>query len=237
MSRPLLNLSIVELIGLFEDSNGKVTVTLDLLKELRHRSTPKANALNKRVMAVIALNASYAVLQSLQVPELEALVIECDDKPILRASLIKVLKTRGSVKAQRLLEQLSNTTVKSEIEKVSEPAIGAEKSELQAAPNASNPTIVPSIQKPLMFTKPAQPTVILSQPVRSISSIPTNVEQAFSLFELSTTASWMEIEAARQRCVTKYRPGAGFDKATVNSALKQISEAHSALADYMKNKN
>lgn len=238
MSRPLLNLSIVELTGLFEDSTGKLNVALDLLRELRHRSTPKATALNKRVMAVIAQNASYAVLQSLHVPELEALAIDCDDKPSLRASLIEVLQTRGSAKAQRLLEQLTNVGAKPEAAKVAELAAVPDKPEVPAvSPNIPRPTAPPSMQKPALFTQPSPPTVISSQPVTSISRIPTDVEQAFSLFELSATANWMEIEAARQRCVTKYRPGTGLDKVSASTALKQIAEAHSVLADYMKNKN
>lgn len=225
MSRPLLNLSIVELTGLFEDSADKLNVNLDLLKELRHRSTPKAAALNKRVMAVIAQNASYAVLQSLHVPELEALATDCDDKPSLRASLIEVLQTRGSAKAQRLLETLTNVRPKSEAAKLADIP---EKPEISAvSPKAPAP---PSIQKPALFGQ-------ISPPLMSLSRIPPNVEQAFLLFELSTMANWVEIEAARQRYVTKYRPGSGFDNVNTSTALKKIAEAYSVLADYMKNKN
>ncbi|MES2027122.1 MAG: hypothetical protein V4448_16345 [Pseudomonadota bacterium] len=240
MSRPLLNLTIVELTQLFEDSAGKLNVVLDLLKELRYRSTPKANALNKRVMLVIAQNSSSEVLQSLYVPELEALALDCDDNPILRASLIEVLKTRGSAKSKRLLEQLSNVDTKQEIGKDAELPTSPVKSALSAFPNAIIPTTTspPLIQKSALFiAMPMEATVILSAPVTSLSDIPPEVEHAFTLFDLSTTANWSEIEGARQRCVTKYRPGAGFDKVSTSTALKEITKAHSVLADYMKNKN
>lgn len=238
MSRPLLNLSIVELTQLFEDSVGKLNVIMDLLKELRHRSTPKANALNKRVMEVIAQNSSYAVLQSLHVPELEALAIDCSNKPHLRENLIEVLQTRGSAKGQQLLGKLTNVGANAGAGKFTEDATRFDKSESHALKStAPTQSATLSMQKPTLITKPLQATMISDQFVTSNSSLPKNVEQAFSLFELSTTASWNAIEEARQRLVTKYRPGAVVDKASASTALKLIADAHTVLADYMKNKN
>lgn len=238
MSRPLINLSIIELTQLFEDSVGNLNVAIDLLKELRHRSTPKANALNKRVMGVIAQNSSYAALQSLHVPELEALAMDCSNKPQLRENLIKVLQTRGSVKGRKLLEKLTNMVVSAGTTECEGGATTSYESESSAAKQSEPSGAAFAVtQNADHSPNTLQATLISERFITSKSSKPTNVEWAFSLLGVPATATWNRIEEARQRCVSQYRPGSGFDIDSATKALKLINEAHSVLAEYMKNKN
>lgn len=222
MSRPLLNLSIVELTQMFEDSEGSAATSLDLIKELRHRSTPKANALAKRVMAVIAQLASAQQLQALHIQELEILAKDSQRIPGLNARLIQVLETRSSSKAFKLLNFLES---KSTVEASPSPRVHLIETSL---PHSDQPVQYPS----LLLAKNEIPT-----PIESASSIPiretSDVDNALALLGLSVGATWREVEMARQSSVQRYRPAVFADRDVAKIELSKITEAYQLLAKCM----
>lgn len=237
MSRPLLNLSIVELADKFDTSNGATSVALELVKELRHRTTPKAVALCKRVLAVIASNPSPRAFQSLLFPELEMLSASHLQDANVRAALVEVLRTRSSPKAQKLLEMLTTN--------------GQQMSgtETQVAKNTSTPLASQRTPDAAIGTSvtvsvsPAIPPILPSladqrqPPATQVFQIGSSLEQALALFTVSIEASWSEVEAARQKLVFQYRPGLGIEKDHAQVALKGIADAYALLAKHMQSKS
>lgn len=237
MKRPLLNLSIVELTDRFEVSNGAIDVALALVKELRHRTTPKAVTLCKRVIAVIASNPSSRAFQSLLFPELEMLAASHLHDAHVRTALVEALGTRNSLKAQKLLDMLN--TNGQQLLLVDDNRAGKNATSMlvsQAIPDTASYTSV------TVNLSQATPPILPPQagqrlpPVNQASQIAPNLEQALALFGVSIEASWSEIEAARQKLVFQYRPGSGIEKDHAQVALKQIADAYALLVKHMQGK-
>lgn len=236
MSRPLLNLSIVELCDKLDASNGATVVALELVKELRHRTTPKAVALCKRVLAVIASNPSPRAFQSLLLPELEMLTVSHLHDANVRAALVEVLGTRNSPKAQKLLEMLATNG-----RQVS--ATDTDVTTNTSTPLASQRTSDAAIDtSETVSVSSALPLILPSQVDQRLpsatetSQLGSNLEQAFALFGVSIEASWSEIEGARQKLVFQYRPGSDVEKDHAQVALKGIADAYVLLAKHMQSK-
>jgi hypothetical protein len=238
MSRPLLNLSIVGLIDKLEASPDSPNVALDLLNELRHRATPKANALNKRVMTVIAKYPSVRVIQSLFLPELEVLATLTAENAALRDALIEVLLTRNSAKAEKVLERLQATEGSSLATGPIEPPFTCVIVDTEERSSDETQVPLPALPPKQVLLSAAAP----QHPERGPTSVevmrqtPLDVEKAFNLFEVPDHASWGEVEIARQKLVFKYRPGSGIEKEQTRAALNQIAAAHALLAKYMQSK-
>lgn len=212
MNRPLLSLSIVDLIEKFDAANGDVAVALELVKELRHRNTPKAVVLNKRVLEVLAMNASGRLFQSLLLPELEILYASFLELKDVRTSLISVLETRNSGKSKQLLELLKTQNVPS-FPTSERGAIG--NSQASARPK-------PALQ------------VSKGEASDEEVAVPSDVRQALNFFGLPIDASWSDIEAARRAQVFRYRPGSGISAETAQKVLKEISSFYLLLAKHMQ---
>lgn len=209
MNRPLLSLSIVDLIEKFDAANGDVIVALELVKELRHRNTPKAIALNNRVLEVFAANASGRLFQSLLLPELEIMYKSFLGVTGVRDSLVEVLESRTSAKSGKLLDLVKASANPKEPEKVSNSQLNSQK-------------------------KGEQESAVLGAPCRCAAGVGDDVQRALCLFELTKAASWGDVETARQKLVFKYRPNSGVAVPQANEALKEISSAYAVLANYMQ---
>lgn len=236
MSRPLLTLSIVELGNKFDASNGSTSVALELVKELRHRTTPKAVTLCKRVLAVIASNPSPRAFQSLLLPELEMLTVSHLHDANVKAALVEVLGTRNSLKAQKLLEML---TTNGRQLSATDTAVTKNTSTPLTSQRTSDAAIETSVTATVSS---ALPPILPSQAVQRLPSATETsqmvfcLEQALALFGVSIEASWSEIEAARQKLVFQYRPGSGVEKDHAQVALKGIVDAYALLAKHMQSK-
>lgn len=234
MSRPLMNFSIIELTEQFVSANGSINTILDLIRELRHRSTPKAVALNQQALAVIGQNPSARTIQSLLLPELEYLVALSQDNPPLRVALMEVLQTRNSVKAQKLLEKISGRKEIAAGEDIA--ASSALESSFQNNSVPLNETESISHKAGLFAAIAPVTTTFITTPPEITQIVPQHVEQAFALFGLPVNTPWSQVERSRQKLVFKYRPGAGIEKEAASKALLEISAAHAVLAEYMQNK-
>jgi hypothetical protein len=212
MNRPLLSLSIVDLIEKFDAANGDVAVALELVKELRHRNTPKAVVLNKRVLEVLAINASGRLFQSLLLPELEILYASFLEMTDVRSSLISVLETRNSGKSKELLDLLKAQSV------------------------PSLPTGERGVIGNFQASVQPGPALLASRGVDSDEevAVPPDVRQAFNFFALPFDASWSDVEAARRAQVFRYRPGSGVAVETAQKALTEISSSYLLLAKHMQ---
>jgi hypothetical protein len=236
MSRPLLNLWIVELRDKLDASNGATSVALELVKELRHRTTPKAVALSRRVLAIIASNPSPRAFQSLLLPELAMLVVSHLHDANVRTALVEVLGTRNSPKAQKLLEML---TTNGRQVSATDTALTKNTSTPLASQRTSDAAIDTSVTASVSS---ALPPILPSQADQRQSSatetsrMGSNLEQSFALFGVSIEASWSEIEGARQKLVFQYRPGSGVEKDHAQVALKGIADAYVLLAKHMQSK-